>query len=52
MDEEDGISMSNTADLPNNPIIPTDVKPLILPTTEFKSTEEVVVSLPKEKKRN
>ena len=51
MDEEDGISMSNTADLPNNPIIPTDVKPLVLPTTEFKSTEEVVVSLPKEEKK-
>jgi hypothetical protein len=43
--------MSNTADLPNNPIIPTDVKPLVLPTTEFKSTEEVVVSLPKEEKK-
>ena len=51
MDEEDGTSMSNTADLPNNPIIPTDVKPLVLPTTEFKSTEEVVVSLPKEEKK-
>ena len=51
MDEEDGTSLSNTADLPNNPIIPTDVKPLVLPTTEFKSTEEVVVSLPKEEKK-
>jgi hypothetical protein len=47
MDEEDGTSLSNTADLPNNPIVPTDVSPLVLPTTEFKNTEEVVVSLPK-----
>ena len=34
MDEEDGISLSNTADGPNNPIIPTDVSPLVLPTTD------------------
>jgi hypothetical protein len=34
MDEEDGVSISNTADLPNNPIIPTSVEPLVLPTTE------------------
>jgi hypothetical protein len=46
MDEEDGTSLSNTADLPNNPIVPTDVRPLVLPTTEFKNTEESVVSLP------
>lgn len=32
MDEEDGTSLSNTADGPNNPIIPTDVSPLVLPT--------------------
>jgi hypothetical protein len=47
MDEEDGTSLSNTADLPNNPIVPTDVRPLVLPTTEFKNTEDSVVSLPK-----
>ena len=47
MDEEDGTSLSNTADLPNNPIVPTDVRPLVLPTTEFKNTEASVVSLPK-----
>jgi len=46
MDEEDGTTLSNTADLPNNPIVPTDVRPLVLPTTEFKNTEESVVSLP------
>jgi hypothetical protein len=34
MDEEDGVSLSNTADGPNNPIVPTDVSPLILPKTE------------------
>jgi hypothetical protein len=37
MDEEDGTSMSNTADLPNNPIVPTDVSPLVLPITETKT---------------
>ena len=47
MDEEDGTSLSNTADLPNNPIVPTDVSPLVLPNTEFKNTEDLVVSLPK-----
>jgi hypothetical protein len=46
MDEEDGTSLSNTADLPNNPIVPTDVRPLVLPTTENKNEEESVVSLP------
>ena len=34
MDEEDGVSMSNTADLPNTPIVPTNVLPFGLPTTE------------------
>jgi hypothetical protein len=34
MDEEDGVSLSNTADLPNNPIVPTNVTTLVLPTTE------------------
>jgi hypothetical protein len=34
MDEEDGISLSNTEDFPNTPIIPTNVTPLVLPTTE------------------
>jgi hypothetical protein len=46
MDEEDGTSLSNTADMPNNPIVPTDVRPLVLPTTEIKNEEESVVSLP------
>jgi hypothetical protein len=47
MDEEDGISLSNTADLPNTPIVPMSVAPLVLPTTEIKNTEENVVILPK-----
>jgi hypothetical protein len=47
MDEEDGTSLSNTADMPNNPIVPTDVSPLVLPTTEIKNEVESVVSLPK-----
>jgi hypothetical protein len=47
MDEEDGTSLSNTADMPNTPIVPMSIAPLVLPTTEFKNTEESVVLLPK-----
>jgi hypothetical protein len=47
MDEEDGTSLSNTADLPNNPIVPTDVRPLVLPTTEFKNEVEVIPTVSK-----
>lgn len=32
MDEEDGTTLSNTADVPDNPIIPTNISPLVLPT--------------------
>jgi hypothetical protein len=39
MDEEDGTSLSNTADLPNNPIVPMSVSPLVLPTSEETSEE-------------
>jgi len=46
MDEEDGTSLSNTADMPNNPIVPMNIAPLVLPTTEIKNEEESVVSLP------
>jgi hypothetical protein len=42
MDEEDGVSLSNTADMPDTPIVPMSVAPLELPNTE----EEVVI-LPK-----
>jgi hypothetical protein len=40
MDEEDGISLSNTADMPNNPIIPMSIAPLVL--TESEDVKEVV----------
>jgi hypothetical protein len=33
MDEEDGTTLSNTADMPDNPIVPTPVAPLVLPTS-------------------
>jgi len=46
MDEEDGVSLSNTADMPDTPIVPMSTTPLVLPTTEFKKEEESVVSLP------
>ena len=46
MDEEDGTSLSNTADMPNTPIVPMSTAPLVLPTTEIKNEEESVVSLP------
>ena len=46
MDEEDGISLSNTADMPDTPIVPMSVAPLVLPTSEIKNQEESVVSLP------
>ena len=42
MDEEDGISLSNTADMPDTPIVPMSVAPLELP-----NTEESVAILPK-----
>jgi hypothetical protein len=32
MDEEDGASLSNTADMPNTPIIPMSIAPSVLPT--------------------
>jgi hypothetical protein len=34
MDEEDGVTLSNTADLPNNPIAPTSIEPLVSPTSD------------------
>jgi hypothetical protein len=41
MDEEDGTSLSNTADMPNNPIVPTDVSPLVLPTSEPNNPQHI-----------
>jgi hypothetical protein len=40
MDEEDGISLSNTADGPNNPIVPTNVSPLVLPTKSDQADDQ------------
>lgn len=61
MDEEDGVSMSNTADMPvtppnNTPLIPEAFTAAISnvqsqPVQEFKNTEESVVSLPKSEKK-
>lgn len=52
MDEEDGTSLSNTADMPTNPIIPTDISPLVLPIKNDQVTDVVtdqveVVETPK-----
>ena len=44
MDEEDGVSLSNTADMPNNPIVPTDIKPLILSESINDSFVQVPIS--------
>jgi hypothetical protein len=38
MDEEDGTSLSNTADMPNTPIVPMSTAPLVL--TESKTQDE------------
>jgi hypothetical protein len=52
MDEEDGTSLSNTADMPNNPIAPTDVTPLVLPSVENLVSETTsVVEVPKVEKK-
>jgi hypothetical protein len=40
MDEEDGLSLSNTADIPNNPITPTNIQPLVLATNEGAEIDE------------
>ena len=37
MDEEDGVTLSNTADMPDNPIVPTDVSPAVILTTEVSA---------------
>jgi hypothetical protein len=48
MDEEDGTSMSNTADMPNTPIVPMSTTPLVLPTTNETTS---VVEAPKVEKK-
>ena len=57
MDEEDGISLSNTADMPNNPIVPMSIEPLVLPKKEetlndtFTQTTITDVEVPKVEKK-
>jgi hypothetical protein len=57
MDEEDGTSLSNTADMPNNPIVPMSIAPLVLSeSTKEESIQTVVEELiptetPKEEKK-
>jgi len=49
MDEEDGISLSNTADGPNTPIVPMSTAPLVLSES---TTEEIVeIETPKVEKK-
>ncbi len=50
MDEEDGISLSNTADGPNNPIVPMSTTPLVL-SESTKEEFSVVESQPKVEKK-
>ena len=49
MDEEDGTSLSNTADIPNNPIVPMSTAPLVL--TESTTQDTVQEETPKVEKK-
>ncbi len=52
MDEEDGTSLSNTVDMPNNPITPMSTAPLVLPTLNETFVQETTIPTaeqPKEK---
>jgi hypothetical protein len=51
MDEEDGTSLSNTADMPNNPIVPMSTAPLVLPTTQDTVQDTPQVEAPKVEKK-
>ena len=53
MDEEDGISLSNTNDGPNNPIVPMSTAPLVLSeSTTNESIEQIeVAETPKVEKK-
>jgi hypothetical protein len=50
MDEEDGVSLSNTNDGPNNPIVPMSIAPLVLSESTEQVTEQVVETPKVEKK--
>lgn len=51
MDEEDGVSLSNTADMPDTPIVPMSIAPLVLPTTEFKNETEFIPTVSKSEEK-
>lgn len=56
MDEEDGVSLSNTADGPNTPIVPMSTAPLVLsenstPIVQDSPQEITQVEAPKEEKK-
>ena len=54
MDEEDGVSLSNTADMPNNPIVPMSIAPLVLSESKVsvvdESSKEFIETSKEEKK--
>jgi hypothetical protein len=54
MDEEDGVSLSNTADIPNNPIAPMSIAPLVLSESKVsvvdESSKEFIETSKEEKK--
>ena len=50
MDEEDGVSLSNTNDGPNNPIVPMSIAPLVLSESTEQITEQLVETPKVEKK--
>jgi hypothetical protein len=47
MDEEDGVSISNTANMESTPIVPMSVGPLVLPTEEVGQDVQVNVQVDK-----
>jgi hypothetical protein len=53
MDEEDGTSLSNTADIPNNPISPMSTTPIVLPTIVEDTIQETtsIIEIPKVEKK-
>jgi hypothetical protein len=51
MDEEDGTSLSNTADMPNNPIVPMSIAPLVLSESSTEETPTQIVETPKVEKK-
>ena len=53
MDEEDGVSLSNTADGPNTPIVPMSIAPLVLSesTNQVNDQTTTEVESPKEEKK-